>query len=853
MKKILILLAACICILQSHAQKKTYWKPLTTFEAAKTQNFWGNKFKPAAYKLFRLDEAVLSSELKATPSENEIQAGKQGKIITVPDADGKLQEFRVGKTALMEPALTSKYPGIKTYTGKGIDDASAVIRFSITPSGFHAMVTATGKPTFYINVLDKKSNVYAVNARNENDAVNGFTCSIDQSVLKHNPSTSKASTLTGNADDSKLRQYRLALCVNGEFSQVFLDGSEADTAAMKAKVLNAMIVLLERANETYERDFGIRMVFADNEDTLIYLNPSTDPWPTRPPLFGSSWNTKTQQAINLRIGAANYDIGHLLGKVPLSSDNNGNANCIGCVCNNADKGSAFTAYNNPTLTDYLVIDYWAHEMGHQFGANHTFTFTDEDTQAQIEPGSGSTIMGYAGITGNTDVQEHSDDLFSVVSIAQVTENIKNGVSSACAAVSSTNNNIPVVDGGADYTIPFSTPFVLTGTAADADAGDDLAYIWEQADFFQAGSNKFPNTQAITGPIFRTYNYTTSPVRYFPDMAYILNGDLGWKWEVLPGVGRELNFRFTARDNHAGGGANKSDEVLLTVDSLSGPFQVTVQNASSAETWHGNETKTITWDVNNTDAAPVNCSNVNILLSLDGGLTFPTVLAANTANDGTEDITVPNLSTTQARIKIEAVGNIFFTISNIDFAIESTLPVTWLSLTAQKLNNASVLVKWSTVNELNNKFYVVERSTDEFNFSASGQVTAGNNPATVQQYSFTDFKAVAGVNYYRIKQVDADGKSSYSGIAKVILPGDILTWSVQPNPVKTYASFYARKNMSGASVILADMSGKIVYTSQRKQIAAGEQIFIPVAHLAKGIYIIKVSSTEETRSEKLVIE
>jgi hypothetical protein len=337
------------------------------------------------------------------------------------------------------------------------------------------------------------------------------------------------------------------------------------------------------------------------------------------------------------------------------------------------------------------------------------------------------------------------------------------------------------------------------------------------------------------------------------MAYILNGDLGWKWEVLPGVGRELNFRFTARDNHSGGGGNKSDEVLLTVDSLSGPFQVTVQNAASAETWHGNETKTVTWDVNNTDVAPVNCSNVNILLSVDGGLTFPTVLAANTANDGTEDIAVPNISTTQARIKIEAVGNIFFTISNIDFVIESTLPVTWLSLTAQKLNNASVLVKWSTVNELNNKFYVVERSTDELNFSASGQVNAGTNPVAVQQYSFTDFKAVAGVNYYRIKQVDADGKSSYSGIAKVILPDDILTWSIQPNPVKTYASFYTRKNLSAASIILADMSGKVVYTYQRKQITAGEQILIPVAHLAKGIYIIKVSSSEETRSEKIVVE
>lgn len=848
MKKALLLFACGFCILQSDAQHTTYWKSLKESDLNKAQNVWERQYKPVAYKLFHLDESVLRNELLAAPSEKEMRVNKNGRTISVPDADGKVQQFSIAETVLMEPALAAKYPGIKTYIGRGIDDASAVIRFSVTTSGFHAIITAAGKETFYINAIDKHNNVYAVNARNDNDGVKAFKCSVDESILKHDPSTSKATKLIGNADDGTLREYRLALCVNGEFSQFFLDGSEPDTAAMKAKVMDAMIVSLEKANAIYERDFGVRMIFVNNEDTLIYLNPATDPWKTK---SSGAWNTETQEAIDARIGAANYDIGHLLGKVPTFNDNNGNAGCIGCVCDNTQKGSGFTAYNNPSLTDYMVVDYWTHEMGHQFGANHTFTYINEETGANIEPGSGSTIMGYAGITGAFDVQSHSDDLFSAVSIAQTTNYIKSAPGS-CAVATVTGNAAPFIYAGPDRTIPKGTPFMLTGTATDANPEDVMSYIWEQIDIYQKTSYPVPRATSLSGPIFRTYNYVNEPVRYFPDLAYILDGSMGGAWELLPSVGRQLNFRFTARDNHIGAGNNKSGKLRMLVDSSSGPFQITVQNAS-AETWNIGDTKTITWDVNNTNAAPVSCSTVNILLSTDGGLNFNTVLASATANDGTEDIVVPNRNTTKARIKIEAADNVFFTISNKDFAIETVLPVTWLSFTAQKLNNASVLVKWSTVNELNNKFYMVERSSDELNFITIGQVTAGNNAANVQEYNFTDYKALGGANYYRLKQVDADGHSSYSAIAKVILPEETISWSVQPNPVKTVAAFYARKNMSDVSIVLADASGRIVYNTQKQKIAAGEQVLIPVSGLAKGVYIIKVSSNGITRSEKLVID
>ena len=572
----------------------------------------------------------------------------------------------------MAPKLAAKYPGIKTYIGQGVEDKSSTIYFDVTPSGFHAMVTSASKPTYYINPADKENGIYIVNARNVSDRSAAFKCEMDKNVALSLGSTNKSSTLTGNADDGKLRTYDLALCVNGEFSQFFLDGSETNDAQRIAKVMDVLTTCLVRANAVYERDFGVRMQYVANEDTLIFLDPATDPWPTKPPLFGSSWNTKTQQTIDERIGNGNYDVGHLLGKVPTFGDNNGNAGCIACVCTANQKGSGFTAYNDPSLIEYMVIDYWTHEMGHQFGANHTFTYSNEGTGANIEPGSGSTIMGYAGITGSTDVQAHSDDLFSVVSIAQVSNYTKTGNGNTCPVTTNTGNTAPTSNAGADYTIPKSTPFALTGSGSDINGADVLTYIWEQVDIFESGtSNKFPSATSTTGPVFRVYNDSILPVRVFPALSTILAGQTASTWEALSSVARDLNFRFTVRDNHVGGGNNMTDEMKVTVSATAGPFVVTQPNSNVS--WGGGTQQTITWDVASTNAAPINCTNVKITLSTDGGATFNTVLAASTANDGSQVVTLPNVTSSQCRIKVEAVGNIFFDISNANFTIGGSGP------------------------------------------------------------------------------------------------------------------------------------------------------------------------------------
>jgi len=591
------------------------------------------------------------------------------------------------------------------------------------------------------------------------------------------------------------------------------------------------------------------MVLFNNEDTLIFLDPATDPYGKN----SSGWNSAIQKTCNTYVGNDNYDIGHVIIKVGSFGANNGNAGCISCVCKTGQKGGGFTAYYDPSLLDYEVIDYWTHEMGHQFGSNHTFTFSSEATQAQIEPGSGTSIMGYAGITGATDVQPHSEDMFATTSISQNATYMKLQTGGgACAVVTETSNQTPVVDAGADYTIPKSTPFVLTGVAADADETDNLSSVWEQIDV-GSSSTTYPKTSSTKGPAFRTFNYIASPVRYFPELSTTLKGLVNTKWEALPAVARDLNFRFTARDNHPGGGNNNSDDMVVTVDPASGPFIVTTQNTTPAE-WFGGDNQTITWDVANTDAAPINCSNVNILLSTDGGENFSIVLVANTANDGSEEISVPSVNTDNARIKIEAVGNIFFDISNTDFSVRSALPVTWLSFTAQRLNNtATVLLNWITVTEQSINYFEVERSADGASFTQLSKVTAGNHPGQAQSYTYSDYKAIAGANYYRLKQVDADGHSSYSAIAKVMLPTDGITWSVQPNPATNAAVLLARKELNNVHIQLTNASGKVVYKLQQLKISAGQQITIPVNNLPKGMYILNLSSNENNKSEKLIVQ
>ncbi|MBL7728369.1 MAG: zinc-dependent metalloprotease [Dinghuibacter sp.] len=671
--------------------QQQYWTGTT--ELAVGKNLFENKPRPNNFGLFTLNASAMENDLAAAPSEKASSAAASSFIISVPVGEGKTERFRVVDAPVMHPDLAARYPGIRSYAGAGVDDPSSTIRFSFSQLGFSGMILSHRRPTIYIDPADLNTQVYKVVSRNEiinyRDA---FRCLTD-AVPNNNIQPSLGNGVFRNADDGRLRTYRLALCASGEYSQFWLNGTEPDDAARKAKVLAALNNAMTRTNGIYERDFGVRMVLVPNNDAVIYLNASTDPFTT-----SGSWNSQSQTTCDNVIGSANYDVGHAI--TYSAPPGNGNAGCIGCVCTAGSKGSGWTAYYD-FASDFFVVDYLTHEMGHQFGGNHTFTFSNEGTIAQVEPGSGSTIMGYAGITGaTTDVQPHSDDYFHAISIQQITNYVETGGGAGCAQTTITGNNTPTANAGADFTIPRSTPFTLTGAGTDADVADVLTYCWEQNNVRATGFATVPSATATAGPQFRSYLPSADNTRTFPRLASILDGTNQNKWEVLPSVARTLNFRFTVRDNRAGGGQNFSDDMVLTVSGTTGPFAVSAPN--TAVTWGEGTAQTVTWSVNGTNGAPVNCANVKISLSTDGGNTFPTVLAASTPNDGSETVNLPLGQSATCRIKVEAVGNIFFDISNVNFAIGAApLCGNATGLTSSSITTSSATVSWTAVAGANN--------------------------------------------------------------------------------------------------------------------------------------------------------
>jgi subtilisin-like proprotein convertase family protein len=647
-----------VFFISANAQNKNFWAPVN--ESSINRDLFANRYKPSAYKIFHLNETNFATDVSHAPSEKNVAVSGSAFIISVPNADGQIEKYKIVEAPVMDPSLAARYPDIRSYAGQGIDDPSSLIRFDVSPGGFHAMILSAARKTIYIDPVDRGSNYYIIFSRKDViDYTKTFHCLTPETINSNIINAAPPATARA-ADDGRLRTYRLALACTGEYAQYFLDGSETTDVQRRGKVLAAMNTLMTRTNGIYERDFGIRMNLIANNDLIIYLTPSTDPWT-------NEWNTTTQSTIDAVIGNANYDIGHLVHKEATAADNNGNAGCIACVCVAGQKGSGYTSHVAPE-GDPFVVDYTTHEMGHQFGGNHTFTFSNEGgTASQFEPGSGTTIMGYAGITGSTDVQPHSDDYFHTRSIEQISDYIKSGTGGgACAAVTITGNTAPTANAGADYIIPRSTPFILTGSGTDVNGADVLTYTWEQ---MNAGtsSTTFPSATATTGPLFRSRTASTSPSRTFPILNSVLDGTNGNTWEVLSSVARTLNFRLTVKDNHTGGGNGQTDDMTVTVNGTAGPFAVTLPNTTGI-TWFAGDFKTVTWNKALTDAAPINCANVSIQLSTDGGNTFPITLAASTPNDGSEEIQVPNNLTAQARIRIISVGNIFFDISNNNFTI-----------------------------------------------------------------------------------------------------------------------------------------------------------------------------------------
>ncbi|WP_418123660.1 reprolysin-like metallopeptidase [Chryseobacterium sp. PTM-20240506] len=664
MKKQLSMIGVLLISGISFAQTDRLWSQTSPKTASQV---FENKTGITDPKVYSLNLDALKSVLSKAPKR--LSAGEPSEIIiSFPNSEGKMENFKVRENSNLDPLLAAKYPDIKSYVGQGAEDKSSTVYFSISPLGLSSMEIYGDRSAVFIEPYTKDLSTYVIYRKSDKkDALNKFECKVIDVAQKGIEKTTLAAR--PNADDSKLRTFRLALSCTGEYTSYF--------GGTKANALAAMNNTMTRVNGVFEKDFAARMVLISNNDDVIYTNSSTDPYSPSSQL--DNWNYELMQTLNSTIGDANFDIGHLFGK----DGGGGNAGCIGCICSNDKtldsdgspenyKGSGYTSPADGVPSgDSFDIDYVAHEMGHQFGGNHTWSYQTQTGLQPVEPGSGSTIMGYAGIT-SYDVQAHSDALFHALSIQQITDNIK---AATCSVNTATGNSIPTANAGLDYTIPKGTPFMLTGTGTDAD-GDTLTYIWEQMDkgtSSQTGSSSAASATKTAGPTFRSWTPTASPTRYFPRMASILAGATTTSGseitvEALSNVARKLNFRFTVRDNRAGGSGNNSDDAIITVNSTAGPFKVSSQN--SAVTYAGGSSQTITWDVAGTTGNNVNAANVDILWSTNSGTTWTTLLAG-TPNDGTQAVTIPNVATTTGRIMVKGSNHIFFDVNNANIKVTAS--------------------------------------------------------------------------------------------------------------------------------------------------------------------------------------
>jgi hypothetical protein len=668
-------LAAFLCtnVLAAGTSTDGIWRDTAEASIAKGR---ARLIVPLAYRTLALDRTGLTRLLANAPQERDVVVARSPVHLTLPLPDGSYETFAVVDSPIMEPELAARHPEIRTWLGQSLDDPTATARIDLTPKGFHAQILGAGG-TFYVDPYQPGDvdHYIAYNKRDHVHGKRGICLVTGEPVATEHTDLMPLPNLSSGGN---LHTYRLAMAADGEYT-MFQGGD-------KASALAAIVSTLNRVNGIYEREVAVRMVLVANEEDIIFTDPTTDPYANT-----SNDLNANQSTINSIIGSANYDIGHLVGT------GGGGIAGLGVVCTGSQKAQGLTGSPAP-IGDAYDVDYVAHEMGHQFGGDHTFNGSSTPAGSNCgsgnrnggtayEPGSGITIMAYAGICGADDTQPHSDDYFHRVSLNQILAYTTTGGGASCGTLTSTGNTPPAVTTAAGYTIPGRTPFTLTASGSDAD-GDPLTYVWEEFDKGATAANAGVLVDtATTGPLFRSFDPTTDPSRTFPSLRYILDntnlvplpnpqtapleGTTSPQWfigEALPNANRTLNFQVTVRDNRAGGGGTNMASTAITIAKAAGPFAITAPN--TAVNWTAGSTQNVTWNVAGTTTNGINAANVRITLSLDGGHTWPVQLAASVPNNGSASVAVPTTTpaTTQARVRVEAVGNIFFDISDTDFTI-----------------------------------------------------------------------------------------------------------------------------------------------------------------------------------------
>jgi hypothetical protein len=623
---------------------------------------------PLRLRAFEMDPAAIEPVLAGAPLEG--LAGARLPHLSLPMPDGTAQTFLLARTDVMHPQLAAKFPQIRTFAGAALNAPHVTGRFQMDPRGFRGMIF-TPQGTVYIDPYTRgDARHYQSYFKHDLPA---RVRPVDQVLTRRSPASLAVPSVAtaemsaegmaaaqGASAAGDLRTYRLAMAATWQYSR-FHDPQTPPAEPRKSVVMAEIVNVVNRVNGVYQRDLGIRLQLVPNNENAIYTTP-VQPYSDAEGVTMVYTNTLI---LDQNIGNENYDIGHV------ASTGGGGIAGLGVVCNAERKGDGVTGLPQP-VGDAYYIDFVAHEMGHQFGANHTFNGSEttncdpnRNASTAYEPGSGVTVMGYAGVCGSQNLAPHSIDTFHGASIDEILLYSREGEGNDCAAITQIGNTGPEVTAGTGgFTIPRKTAFELTGAACDAD-GDALSYQWEQFDL--GATSEPPDSQNSTGPIFRNFDPTPSPTRMFPALSTVLGG-AAIKGEVTPNVSRELNFRLTVRDSNVsaprGGVGNAA--LKFNVTAAAGPFVITSHNSPAG--FQGLQATTVTWDVAGTTAPPVSCAAVDILFSADNGTTFPHTLAAATPNDGTQQVTLPNVATAAGRIKVKCATNVFLDINNASLTV-----------------------------------------------------------------------------------------------------------------------------------------------------------------------------------------
>ncbi len=723
-KKTLLLSLSLLFAFSINSQNNSdnFWSPINQ---RSIRSAGKRQIIPQKCLAFELIGNELKTKLLSAPNEANVRINESTCIISLPLPNGNIEKFRVVESPIMEPGLAAQFPNIKTYSVKGIDDAYANGKIDWTPEfGFHGMVRSVHGDFF----IDQ----YCL--ENTKDYISYYTSDFIKDPSQKIP---EASLITDNEEKKslsepgekinamppatcvgpQLRRYRLAVACTGEYA-VAATGSTTPTVA---QTLAKIVTSVNRVNGVYETEVAVRLILVATQTNVIFTVAATDP-------FAGNNNAGTlinesQSVITANIGSANYDVGHTF------STGGGGLAGLGVVCNNSQKARGITGSPSP-VGDPYDIDYVAHEIGHQFAGNHTFNSTvsscgggNRNGSTAVEPGSGITIMAYAGICGSQDLAPNSIAYFHAISYDEIVNFTNLNGGNSCPVTTTTGNNPPVVIGSGNYIVPKSTPFVLTGSATDID-GDALTYSWEETSLGTAGNWNSGNKN-----FFMSYTPTPNPSRLFPKQSVVLSGNYtGTKGEYVPATAQTIQFRLTARDNKMGGGGVCYSINTITVSGTAGPLSVSYPDATGI-VWGSSTPQTITWAVNGTNAAPVSCDSVKILISYNGGITYSTLLGS-TPNDGTELITAPTVTASilTCRIKVESKGNIFYDVSNNNFEISISV-----GLNSFSKNNPIGLSVWPNpfTNQLN---FAVGNLKIESNTEVKVMDVLGK---TISQYSYTN--------------------------------------------------------------------------------------------------------------------